>query len=86
MSNDSTTRSDERQPGEPWSTTAHSRAEPGLRSHLALNPTMLAYLMAPIALLVILLLMHAGVVERVSAWLWVAVFIATVSSAATRSP
>jgi diguanylate cyclase (GGDEF)-like protein/PAS domain S-box-containing protein len=42
---------------------------------------MLAYLMAPIALLVILLLMHAGVVERVSAWLWVAVFIAIVGSA-----
>ena len=41
----------------------------------SLNPTVLAYAMGPLALVVILLLMHFGDVARESAWLWVAVFI-----------
>jgi diguanylate cyclase (GGDEF)-like protein/PAS domain S-box-containing protein len=40
-----------------------------------LNPTFLAYLMGPVALVVILLLMRFGDVARESAWLWVGVFI-----------
>ena len=41
-----------------------------------LNPVALAYLMGPIALMVVLLLMHFGDVARQSTWLWIAVFIA----------
>ena len=36
--------------------------------------------MAPVALLVILLLMHAGVVVRVPAWQWILVFVAILAS------
>ena len=43
--------------------------------HRRLNPTHLAYLMGPAALLVILLLMRFDLVVRESAWLWLAVFI-----------
>ncbi len=42
----------------------------------SLNPTYLAYLMGPLALVVILLLMHFGLIARESAWLWLAVFVA----------
>ena len=44
-----------------------------------LNPTVLAYIMAPLALLVILLLMRAGVVAE-PVWLWVLVFVAVLGS------
>jgi len=40
-----------------------------------LNPTVLAYAMGPLALVVILLLMRFGDVARESDWLWLSVFI-----------
>jgi diguanylate cyclase (GGDEF)-like protein/PAS domain S-box-containing protein len=40
-----------------------------------LNPIFLAYLVAPLALVGVLLLMHFGGVARESAWLWVGVFV-----------
>jgi diguanylate cyclase (GGDEF)-like protein/PAS domain S-box-containing protein len=46
-----------------------------------LTPTVLAYVMAPVALLAILLLIRAGVVVREPAWLWFLVFMAVLSSA-----
>jgi diguanylate cyclase (GGDEF)-like protein/PAS domain S-box-containing protein len=45
-----------------------------------LSPTVLAYLMGPLALPVIILLMHFGLVVRRPIWLWIAVFIATAAS------
>lgn len=39
-----------------------------------LNPTYLAYLIGPVALVVILLLVHLGYVAREPVWLWVLVF------------
>ena len=48
----------------------------GSRRRWSLNPTYLAYLIGPIALVVVLLLMHFGLVARESAWLWCAVFVA----------
>jgi diguanylate cyclase (GGDEF)-like protein/PAS domain S-box-containing protein len=42
----------------------------------ALNPSLLAYLMGPPALVAILVLMHFHVVAREPAWLWVALFVA----------
>ena len=61
-------------------TKSRSADHPNSGSELAspqrsLNPTVLAYAMGPLALVVILLLMHFGDVARESAWLWVAVFI-----------
>lgn len=44
--------------------------------HSRLNPTLLAYLIGPVALLVVLLLVHIGAVARESAWVWVGVFAA----------
>jgi diguanylate cyclase (GGDEF)-like protein/PAS domain S-box-containing protein len=41
-----------------------------------LNPTYLAYLIGPAALVVLLVLMHVGAIVRESAWLWLAVFVA----------
>ncbi len=48
--------------------------------HSRLNPTFLAYLMGPVALVVILLLVRLGAVARESAWVWVGVFIAVPAS------
>ncbi len=39
------------------------------------NPVALGYLIGPLALMVILLLMHFGLVVRRPAWLWIAVFV-----------
>lgn len=41
-----------------------------------LNPAYLAYLIGPVALVVVLLLMHFGYVAREPVWLWVVVFAA----------
>jgi diguanylate cyclase (GGDEF)-like protein/PAS domain S-box-containing protein len=46
-----------------------------------LSPTVLAYLMGPLALPVIILLMHFGLIVRRPIWLWVAVFVATPGTA-----
>jgi diguanylate cyclase (GGDEF)-like protein/PAS domain S-box-containing protein len=48
------------------------------RWHLPrLSPSALAYLMGPIAFVIILLLMNFNVLARESTWLWLAVFIAS---------
>src|ERR1019366_4981761 len=39
-----------------------------------LSPTVLGYLIGPIALVVVLVLMHFGLVTREPSWLWIAVF------------
>jgi len=39
------------------------------------SPTTLGYLIGPIAFLAILALMHFGYIDRVSAWLWLGIFI-----------
>jgi hypothetical protein len=66
--------------GNPWSIADQTGGSDERRPRAALNPTLLAYFMAPMALLVILLLMHAGVVVRVPAWQWVLVFVAILAS------
>jgi hypothetical protein len=43
-----------------------------------LNPTKLAYLIAPVAFAVILLLMRFGYVAREHWWVWLSVFVAIV--------
>ena len=45
-------------------------------AHSRLNPTFLAYMIGPVALVVILLLVRVGAVARESAWVWVGVFLA----------
>jgi diguanylate cyclase (GGDEF)-like protein/PAS domain S-box-containing protein len=45
-----------------------------------IGPAYLAYLIAPLALVVVLVMMHFGDIVRESAWLWVAVFIAVPTS------
>ena len=53
----------------------HARqTEEGTRHH-RLSPKLLAYLMGPAALVVILVLMRFGYIDRVSAWVWLGVFI-----------
>src|SRR5665213_1016382 len=49
-------------------------SDPSGRSELA--PTYLAYLIGPVALVVVFLLMHFGAIVREPAWVWVGVFIA----------
>jgi len=46
----------------------------------SLSPTVLAYLMGPLALVVILALMHFDAIAREPVWLWIAVFIAIPAS------
>ena len=41
-----------------------------------LDPTTLGYLIGPIAFVAILLLMHFGFIVRVSAWVWLGIFVA----------
>jgi diguanylate cyclase (GGDEF)-like protein/PAS domain S-box-containing protein len=41
-----------------------------------LDPTVLGYLIGPIAFVAVLLLMHLGYVVRVSAWVWLGIFLA----------
>ena len=48
--------------------------EPPGRNELA--PTYLAYLIGPVALVVVLLLMHFGAIVREPAWIWVGIFVA----------
>ncbi|MGA2836376.1 MAG: EAL domain-containing protein [Acidimicrobiales bacterium] len=45
-----------------------------------IGPSLVAYLMGPVALVTILVLMHYGDVAREPAWLWVAVFVAVPAS------
>ncbi len=49
-------------------------SDPTGRNDLA--PTYLAYLIGPVALVVVLLLMHFGAIVREPAWIWVGVFVA----------
>ena len=67
-------------PDQPMASGAlhHAPGDPGpaRRGHLPrLSPSALAYLMGPIAFVVILFLMKFHVVARESKWLWLAVFI-----------
>ena len=48
--------------------------DPSGRNELA--PTYLAYLIGPVALVVVLLLMHFGAIVREPTWIWVGVFVA----------
>ena len=52
---------------------------PGDRAPAALNPRKLAYLIGPVAFLVILLLIRVGYTARESAWTWLGVFAAIVA-------
>ncbi len=65
----------------PWSAKASASGDEARSPARALNPTVLAYLMAPVALVAILLLMRAGVVVREPAWVWLLVFVGILSSA-----
>ena len=67
-------------PIRPWSIEGSTAAGEEPNPGTALSPTVLAYVMAPAALAVILLLMRAGVVVREPVWLWVLVFVAILSS------
>jgi diguanylate cyclase (GGDEF)-like protein/PAS domain S-box-containing protein len=63
-----------------WSAEAATVAEtPAAESSAGMlsriNPMALGYLIGPIALVVILLMMHFGLVVRQPVWLWVAVFV-----------
>jgi diguanylate cyclase (GGDEF)-like protein/PAS domain S-box-containing protein len=78
MSNTDTTRPRERTSTRSWSISGRSNAR---APQAALNPTVLAYFMAPVALLAILLLMRVGVVVREPGWQWLLVFVAVLSSA-----
>jgi len=53
-------------------------AEPvsGRRARLRMNPTVIGYLMGPLAFLAIVTLMHFGYIVHVSIWIWLAIFIA----------
>lgn len=62
-------------PGPGPGPTPAAAAAAGSR-HSRLNPTLLAYLIGPVALLVVLVLVHIGAVARESAWVWVGVFVA----------
>jgi diguanylate cyclase (GGDEF)-like protein/PAS domain S-box-containing protein len=79
MSDTSTTGGEDK-PGNPWSVADQTTGSDQRRPHAALNPTLLAYFMAPVALLLILLLMRSGIVVRVPAWQWVLVFVAILAS------
>jgi len=48
----------------------------GRRARLRLDPTVIGYLMGPLAFVAILMLMHFGYVVRVSPWVWLIIFIA----------
>ncbi len=58
--------------GSPSFGASASRGEPTWLSRV--SPMALGYLIGPIALVVILLMMHYGLVIRQSVWLWIAVF------------
>ncbi len=75
MSTTTHTRSEEDEPVGPSDGQDVGSSAPDL-SRPRLNPTFLAYFMGPVALLVILLLVHVGAAARESAWVWVAVFVA----------
>ncbi len=74
----------------PMDTFTQSAGEPRLRgpapepvgspsdepSRPRLNPTFLAYFIGPVALIVILLLIHLGAAAREPAWAWIGVFLA----------
>ncbi len=79
MWNRDTKPSENGRPIRPWSIETSTAGGEEPTSRPALNPTVLAYIMAPAALVVILLLMRAGVVVREPAWLWVLVFVAILS-------
>ncbi|MGH9081558.1 MAG: putative bifunctional diguanylate cyclase/phosphodiesterase [Acidimicrobiales bacterium] len=70
------TRPEEEEP--PRTPVAERAAGPPVapQSRSRLNPTLLAYLMGPVALLIILLLIHVGAVAREPAWVWLGVFLA----------
>ena len=67
--------------------TPEDRRFDGFAGRRYLNPSMLAYLMGPLALVAILLLMRFDYITHESAWLWLAVFIAvpTATSSSTAS-
>ena len=76
MADTTAARSENNGPTSSWSTGGPNPASGARSSRRRVNPTYLAYLIGPVALVAILLLMRFGVVARESAWLWLAVFIA----------
>src|SRR5664280_2544451 len=76
MANTIATGSENNGPTGPWSTGGPDSAAGAQSSRRRINPTYLAYLIGPVALVAVLLLMRFGVLARESAWLWLAVFIA----------
>ena len=76
MANTTATGSENNGPTGPWSTGGPDSAAGAQSSRRRINPTYLAYLIGPVALVAVLLLMRFGVVARESAWLWLAVFTA----------
>ncbi len=65
----------------PWSVDGSMADDRVRSSNPVLSPTVLAYVMAPLALLTILLLMRQDVVAREPVWAWVLVFAAVLGSA-----
>ena len=76
MATTTAARSDGAGPTQPLPTDQLSRVGHAQPSRRRLNPTYLAYLMGPLALVVILTLMRFGDVARESTWLWLGVFVA----------
>ncbi len=63
-------------------TSENPAGDIGQKRASRLTPKMLSYLMAPVALPVLLLLMHLGATARESAWLWVGVFVMNAATSA----
>ena len=76
MSTTTFTRSEEDEPPKPPSGDQPAGSPDADGTRPRLNPTFLAYFIGPVALLVVLFLVHVGAAARESAWLWVAVFVA----------
>jgi len=47
----------------------------GVRARRQMAPELIGYLMGPLAFVALLVLMHFGYVDRVSPWIWLAVFL-----------
>ena len=80
MWNRGTNQSQNGRPNTPWSIEGSTTGGEEPTPVAGLSPTVLAYVMAPAALAVILLLMRSGVVVHEPVWLWVLVFVAILAS------
>jgi diguanylate cyclase (GGDEF)-like protein/PAS domain S-box-containing protein len=76
MSTSTATQSGEDHPPPPRAAEDPGTPPSTAPANARLNPTFLAYFIGPVALLIILLLVHVGAAARESAWVWLGVFLA----------